>query len=181
MSAYVRRPGWRTYGVVMVAYIAALLSKPMVVTLPFVLLLLDVWPLGGWGGGSRGARERGCRGAAERRTRSVPLTPPCARPPLPSPPAPLPPRTPASLVIEKLPLLLLAAIVSVITYMAQTHAGAVASLAAAPLALRVANALVAYATYLVMMVWPTGLAVFYPFDASLPTGRGRRQPPRSSC
>ena len=43
--AYVRRPGWRAYTLLLVAYIAALLSKPMAVTLPFVLLLLDVWPL----------------------------------------------------------------------------------------------------------------------------------------
>jgi Tfp pilus assembly protein PilF len=43
---YVERPGWRRYVIVIAAYVLALMSKPMVVTLPFVLLLLDVWPLG---------------------------------------------------------------------------------------------------------------------------------------
>src|SRR5262249_246503 len=58
--------------------------------------------------------------------------------------------------------------VSVATYLAQTGAGAVASLAAAPLGWRAANAVVAYASYLLMMLWPSGLAVFYPF-AQLPS------------
>ena len=42
---YTRRPGARRYALLLAAYVAGLLSKPMVVTLPFVLLLLDVWPL----------------------------------------------------------------------------------------------------------------------------------------
>jgi tetratricopeptide (TPR) repeat protein len=44
--SYVRRPGLARYAAVVVAYVLALLSKPMVVTLPVLLLLLDVWPLG---------------------------------------------------------------------------------------------------------------------------------------
>jgi tetratricopeptide (TPR) repeat protein len=43
---YVRRPGWAAYMGVLVFFILGLMSKPMVVTLPFVLLLLDFWPLG---------------------------------------------------------------------------------------------------------------------------------------
>ena len=43
-AAYVRRPGWR-YALVVVCFALGLMSKPMLVTLPFVLLLLDVWPL----------------------------------------------------------------------------------------------------------------------------------------
>jgi protein O-mannosyl-transferase len=44
-SAYVERPGWRRYAVVALAFGAGLVSKPMVITLPIVLLLIDVWPL----------------------------------------------------------------------------------------------------------------------------------------
>ena len=43
--SYVRRPGLARYAAVLVVYALALLSKPMVVTLPVLLLLLDVWPL----------------------------------------------------------------------------------------------------------------------------------------
>lgn len=157
--AYVQRPGWRPYAWLVAAYIAALLSKPMVVTLPFVLLLLDVWPLGRvtWGvaATSPTPAEKSVKVSGKRRAPPPPVTPMGAR-------------VPATLIIEKLPLLLLAAIVGVITYAVQTHAGAVAPLAAAPFADRVENAIVSYIAYLGKMLWPTGLAVFYPYAASLP-------------
>ena len=50
-AAYARAPGWGRYGLVTVACAAALLAKPMAVTLPFALLLLDYWPLRRWRGG----------------------------------------------------------------------------------------------------------------------------------
>jgi tetratricopeptide (TPR) repeat protein len=43
---YARKPGWRRYLLVAVLFAAGLMAKPMVITLPFVLLLLDYWPLG---------------------------------------------------------------------------------------------------------------------------------------
>jgi tetratricopeptide (TPR) repeat protein len=141
---YVRRPGMGRYFLVLAAYVAALLSKPMVVTLPFVLLLLDVWPLGRWGG----AAARGSGGAEAR-----------------FPARPLPG---TSLVLEKLPLMLLAAAVSAITFIAQQRAAAVVPLATSPFVDRAANAVVVYVGYLRQMLWPAGLAVFYPFEASLP-------------
>jgi len=122
---YVRRPNVPRYLVVLLMFLAALLSKPMAVTLPFALLLLDVWPLGRW------SRQR-----------------------------------PAALIIEKLPLILLAGIVSVITLAAQGKAGATA--AVLPFSERAANAVVSYATYLAQMIWPARLAVLYIFEAPLP-------------
>jgi len=151
--AYVRRPGAGRYGAVLAAYTAALLSKPMVVTLPFVLLLLDVWPLERWGGkaAERTRRARTAEpsggGAEEFRVLRLPSS---------------------SLVIEKLPFLLLAAIVAVITFIVQQRAAAVVPLADSPMGDRAANVVVAYAAYLKQMVWPVGLAIFYPFEASLP-------------
>ena len=53
---YVRRPGPARYLLVAVAFAAGLAAKPMLVTLPCVLLLLDVWPLGRLGGGGAGGR-----------------------------------------------------------------------------------------------------------------------------
>jgi hypothetical protein len=66
------------------------------------------------------------------------------------------------LVTEKLPLLALSAASSIVTVIAQRAGGAVSSVEAIPIASRVANAVVACATYLVKTVWPTGLAFFYP-------------------
>ncbi|HYM75240.1 MAG TPA: tetratricopeptide repeat protein [Candidatus Dormibacteraeota bacterium] len=42
---YAQKPGWKRYLVVFTLFAAGLASKPMVITLPFVLLLLDYWPL----------------------------------------------------------------------------------------------------------------------------------------
>jgi len=138
----VRRPLARSYCWLLLAYMAALLSKPMAVTLPLVLLLLDVWPLG-----RTAAAER--RGGGAR---------PGFRDLAPS----------LSLLLEKLPLLLLAGVVSAVTVIAQRQGGAMISLAAAGPTDRLANAVVAYATYLWKTIWPTNLAVFYPYDPALP-------------
>ncbi|HEV7731666.1 MAG TPA: tetratricopeptide repeat protein [Candidatus Binatia bacterium] len=115
---YVTRPSAGRYALVALAFVAGLLAKPMVVTFPAALLLLDVWPL--------------------RRPWS------------------------ARLVVEKLPLLALSVAASVVTFVVQRDAGAMATLEGLPLGERIANAIVAYATYLRLTVWPSGLAVFYP-------------------
>ncbi|HWP64826.1 MAG TPA: tetratricopeptide repeat protein [Candidatus Limnocylindria bacterium] len=117
-GAWVRRPSAVRYGAVLLGFACGLLAKPMVVTLPFVLLLLDAWPL--------------CR----------PLG--------------------ARLVTEKLPLLVLSAAGSVVTFVAQREGGAVVPLESLGLLQRLAGAAVAYATYLWMTVWPVNLAVLYP-------------------
>jgi len=72
------------------------------------------------------------------------------------------------LVIEKLPLLAMSAVASVLAYVAQRNWGAVASLAHLPLAVRAGNAAVAYVAYLGKTFWPTDLAVFYPARAPDP-------------
>jgi len=63
---------------------------------------------------------------------------------------------------EKIPLLLLVLVVSIVTLRAQQHSGALGSVEAIPLDLRIWNALLAYLTYLCKMIWPSGLGVFYP-------------------
>jgi Flp pilus assembly protein TadD len=136
---YVRRPGRGRYILVVVTFALGLMSKPMLVTLPFVLLLLDWWPLG----------------------RLVP------------PDAAHVPRWRISgsvlsrLLSEKVPLFLLSAISCAVTYRAQAEGGAVASLGHIPLGSRVANALVSYIVYLGNAIWPSSLAVYYPFPAAL--------------
>jgi tetratricopeptide (TPR) repeat protein len=130
MAAYAgwsRRPSATRYLGVLVVFGLGLMAKPMLVTLPFVLLLLDQWPLG-----------RFTRGGAE------------------------PSRSLRARVVEKLPLFALAAASSAVTFLVQQAGGAVKTFDAYPLGVRVANAVVAYAGYLRMLAWPTGLAVFYP-------------------
>jgi tetratricopeptide (TPR) repeat protein len=117
-----RRPTGGRYALVALGLALGLAAKPMLVTLPATLVLLDYWPLG------------------RLRTR-----------------ADLWPR-----IREKLPLLALVAASCVVTVLTQRQAGAVGSLDVYPLAVRVGNAIAAYATYLWMAVWPFDLAILYP-------------------
>ncbi len=123
---YCERPSRARYCfVVAVPFCLGLMSKPMLVTFPFALLLLDVWPLrrANW------------------------------------------PRT----VWEKLPLFALSAVVSGVTYFAQSSQGAVQNTKFVMLA---ANAFLSYITYIGQMFWPVRLAVFYPFPPMIPVWKG---------
>jgi tetratricopeptide (TPR) repeat protein len=137
---YVRRPGLGRYGLIGLALVLTLLAKPMLVTLPFVLLLFDYWPLGRWQLGQ-----------------------PC--PEETSAPGPLPVRT---LLLEKAPLLVICAACSVVTVWAQSRGGAARSLEEYPFSWRAANAVMSYAQYLRQTFWPRDLAVFYPFPPGGP-------------
>jgi protein O-mannosyl-transferase len=149
---YVERPGTWRYLVILVCFALGLMAKPMVVTEPLVLLLLDYWPLGRWPGqavittGRRKTKlapEGGVRRSAWR------------------------------LVREKVPLLVLAAIFCLITIIMQSQAWAVISTDLLPFWPRLQNALVSYVSYLVMMFWPLHLAIYYPHPLSgLPYSTG---------
>lgn len=139
---YVRRPGLRRYLMVLICFLLGLMAKPMLVTVPFVLLLLDFWPLG-----------RFAPGATEPARPGVGL--------------PLRSQSPGfRLILEKIPLLALAGAASVVTFIAQGQA--VSGLEVFPLGLRVENALISYVAYLGKMIWPARLAVLYPFPRSIP-------------
>ncbi len=131
------RPGFRAAA--LGGYALAVAAKPIAVSLPFLLLLLDVWPLG--------------------RTRFA----------LPAAAAPRAPGGARQLFAEKLPFFALAALSCAMTLVAQSRAGAVRDLELYPLGVRVATALVAYPTYLASAAWPADLSVYYPhphvFDA----------------
>jgi tetratricopeptide (TPR) repeat protein len=121
-ARYAERPGPGRYAAVALALTLGLLSKPVLVTVPFVLLLLDWWPLG---------RLR----QADQRLLAI---------------------------REKLPLLALAAVAGVVTWIVQDRAGAVRGGTDLAFADRVANAVDSYGHYLSDAFWPSGLAVFYP-------------------
>ncbi|MBS1829145.1 MAG: tetratricopeptide repeat protein [Acidobacteria bacterium] len=76
----------------------------------------------------------------------------------------------ATLITEKIPMFVLAAVSSVLTYVGQQEMGAVAT-GVLPLSLRISNSILSYARYLGKMIWPEPLAVFYPYETVLPTAQ----------
>ncbi|HWP84095.1 MAG TPA: tetratricopeptide repeat protein [Terriglobia bacterium] len=143
---YARRPNGFRYASVLGLFALGLMAKPMVVTLPFVLLLLDLWPLRRlpWTNGA----ERPSGWQVLRTQQAAMLR----------------------LALEKLPLFGLAAASSALTIWAQQSGGAVAALEAFPLTLRLQNAVVSYVAYLGKTLWPAQLAAFYPYPDSLSGG-----------
>ncbi len=138
---YARRPDWRRYLLLVGLFAAGLMAKPMVVTLPFVLLLLDYWPLERIASGASSLASRqdaGAESSGEMRTTTSTLR---------------------FLVLEKVPLVLLSAASSWVTLKAQRTV--VQSFQDFSFASRIQNALVAYGLYLWKMIWPAQLA-FYP-------------------
>lgn len=118
------RPATRDYFLALLFFALGLMSKPMLVTLPFVMLLLDYWPLQ---------------------------------------------RLPSfwRLVFEKWPFFVLVAVSCVITFLAQHHGGMVVSLEEIPLHYRLDNVPLAYTRYLLKMLWPVHLAIFYPLPKTI--------------
>ncbi|HNV25996.1 MAG: TPR repeat-containing protein YrrB [Deltaproteobacteria bacterium ADurb.BinA179] len=141
---YVRKPTVARYLSVFAAFSLGMLSKPMLVTLPVVLLLLDAWPL------QRLESPATCIDrllAFKKDTQAVRVF---------------------RLIMEKMPFLTLSAASGVLAILAQESHGALASLEALPLELRLANAPVACIAYLWKMVRPIELAVFYPHPGMQP-------------
>jgi hypothetical protein len=140
---YVKRPGTLRYMGVAVPFALGLLCKPMLVSLPLVLLLLDYWPL------ARVWPPDAARGDIH--------------------PGRIPPLR-IRWIVEKVPLAAMSLASCGITYLAQSRGGAVLSTELIPPGTRVSNALVSWAGYLGKAAWPASLAVFYPHPAL--TGAG---------
>src|ERR1044071_7037704 len=152
-ARYVRsnRPSLGRYTIALVLFALGLMCKPTLVTLPFVLLLLDYWPLRRLMFESRGSksarsirhRSDGGRGESTFRAGSLPA------------------KTVQDLLIEKIPFFVLSAASCVATLLAQEKA--VITIGQLTLGGRVGNAMVSYVAYLGQMVWPAGLSVVYPY------------------
>jgi hypothetical protein len=134
---YARRRSWLVYLAVVLFFALSLMAKAVTVTLPAALLLLDFWPL--------------------RRT-PLPSAPPLGEG---TAPAPVSWRR---LLLEKVPLVLLSLGFSIVAPLAQRDAGALRSAEERPLLSRLANTLVNPLTYMRKLVWPSDLAVFYPYE-----------------
>ena len=148
---YTRKPEVKRYLAVVAAFALGLAAKPMVITLPFVLLLLDFWPLQriqGWGQPPSAVKGR------KRKARS---------PDLPVDKVfPVPQFQFSKIILEKLPLLALCIASAAITIIAQRNY-AIRPFEAYPLGGRIENAIYSYASYVWKMFWPTPLAFLYPY------------------
>jgi protein O-mannosyl-transferase len=140
---YARRRTISRYLLVLLLFILGLLSKPMTVTLPFVLLLLDFWPLGRTGTAFAGPYAKEDAAA--------------------SPPGTWPGRL-LPLVVEKIPLMALAVCASAMTIHAQNSSHAITPMESVGPGIRLMNAAVSYLAYIEKTLAPVNLAVFYPYQ-----------------
>ena len=138
---YAERPGWGRYLLTLFFFILGLMAKPMLVSLPLVLLLIDYWPLNRF----RGAQSHAYPGPAVPGGKKG---------------------VPASfswLILEKVPLVLLSGAASWLVYATQQHFGVLGSPEIFPVPKRMANAVASYVMYIVKMIWPSNLTVYYPY------------------
>ncbi len=129
---YAERPAANRYMLTLLFFALGLMVKPMLVTLPFVLLLTDYWPL---------HRVQMFRFTNNRQGRKF---------------------SALQLIWEKVPFFTLATASSVVTLIAQRAGGAATSLDVLPIKIRIANAFISYISYIGKMIWPRNLAVLYP-------------------
>lgn len=134
---YVEKPGRLRYLLTLSAFVLGLMSKPMLVTLPFTLFLLDYWPLGRFSS----IREGSSLLSGQKNV----FTP---------------------LIIEKIPFIAFSFASSLVTIYVQYKGGAVSSLDTVPFFSRIINALAAYVGYMGKMFWPLHLAVIYPLPST---------------
>jgi len=159
-SWYVQRPNIAGYLTVVVFFGLGLLAKPMLVTLPFVLLLLDFWPLKRRSSSpgtvpvspslkarARGTGEKAAGSSSDKLPRRAVLSS----------------NNTMWLFMEKIPLMIMALAASGETFYAQSVGGAVSTLGKVSFASRIQNAIISYGAYLWKSVWPSDLAVFYPY------------------
>ncbi len=134
-AEYAKKPKVLTYLLCVLLFILGLMAKPMLVTLPLVLLLMDYWPLSRlrWG---------------------IPETDVAT--------GFSPKRSLCNLVLEKIPLALISMASVIVTYLAQKKGGALRTDSST--IANAGHALLNYARYVLKMVWPNNLAVFYPYD-----------------
>jgi tetratricopeptide (TPR) repeat protein len=145
---YSKKPGLARYLLVVFIFTLGLMAKPMLVTLPCALLLLDYWPLG---------RFPFQQVDSDTRTEAAHATIPTFQR-----------TTSVSLVLEKVPLLILSVLSSSLTSLSVQRSGILISTTLVPMKLRIANAIVSYARYIGKLIWPLDLAVFYPYPSTVP-------------
>lgn len=132
---YVQYLKFIQYFSVIIFFIFSLMSKPMAVTLPFVLLLIDFWPL-------KRIQIMQSEYSVEKSSTALPVR---------------------QLLYEKIPLFALSSALCVVTFLAQQQGKALGTSEEYPLTMRISNALVSYIKYITKMIWPYDLGILYPY------------------
>lgn len=135
---YIQRPNGRRYLLVLLPFIIGLMAKPMLITLPFVLLLLDYWPF-----------NRIDFTVLDMRVHRFL-------------------RQNSRLLLEKIPLLLLTGASITISSLSLQRLGHFVTTESVSMSLRLANALVSYPKYIVKMIWPRNFCIHYPYPTDIP-------------
>jgi tetratricopeptide (TPR) repeat protein len=135
---YARHPCWTRYLMIFVSFCFGLMCKSMLVTLPFVLLLIDFWPLN-----RLRIPDQNEQSLTNIKIKKENLS---------------------FLLLEKIPLFIMSAVFAWITMNAQKAVNAFSNPEVMPLIKRIANAIVAYCLYIKKLFWPTDLTIFYPID-----------------
>ncbi|HEV2395162.1 MAG TPA: glycosyltransferase family 39 protein [Verrucomicrobiae bacterium] len=142
---YARQGGVCNYLLSLLLFAGALLCKPIAVSLPVTLLLLDFWPLRRLRLGESAGWRPAPLDARDQVAKLDEIAPSVWR-----------------LLLEKAPFFLLSAIMCWVTVLAQADLGAIQTLADVPLAVRLSNSVVVPILYLWKAAWPDGLAPIYP-------------------
>jgi tetratricopeptide (TPR) repeat protein len=146
-ARYAKRPGFYRYLITVFVFIVGLMAKPMLVTLPFVLLLLDYWPLNRF----KFSQSKHVPNDSNQSTLYEFQFSQNLR-----------------LILEKVPFLFLSAVCLYLSSLSMQRPGVLISTALVPIKLRIANALISYVAYIKKMFWPHHLGVFYPFPKTIP-------------
>jgi lipoprotein NlpI len=143
--SYAQYQGVVRYLLVVVLFLFSLMAKPMLVTLPFALLLLDYWPLRRFYFNGKTIEENGSDKSIAFKT------------------APL-----KCLILEKIPLLVIIVPICIVTYYAENKFGALPSMESFPLDIRILNSIMSYVRYMDKMFLPINLSVYYPHSSGWP-------------
>ena len=131
----------RWYGLALVLFVCAAMGKSTAIILPFLLLLLDFWPIGR----VSGFRSRPCNCSSadsESNKRSF-----------------------AQLLLEKVPFLVVTLVTAAVSFRIMNQGGGIVAVSDKPMAHRAGNAIISYVRYLAKTFWPSDLAVYYPYPA----------------
>ena len=167
---YVEEHKLSKYFLCLTLFALGLMAKPTLVTLPFVLILLDYWPLGRWrkvpasinmnvptAVSERSGKKKNKQQRTDSTKEKKIFTPPASGSSI------IP-----SLLWENVPFIFLTIVSSIVTLWAQSKGGAFTFIEHLSFPARVLNAIISYVSYLGKTFWPVDLAVFYPYEYSFP-------------